>query len=125
MRDTTTATAFAFTSAVQGTQNQVRAGAIIVCHAHIRIIFFCIFECLLVVVPAHSSFNANSSQGLVNLDFSAASGNSVAPLLASVSIRWIGFIRPSKSGEYTFSIQPQVRKREMRFSCGVCGVSVW
>lgn len=47
-------------------------------------------------------------QGLVNLDFSAASGNSVAPLLASVSIRWMGFIRPSKAGEYTFSVLPQV-----------------
>ncbi len=47
-------------------------------------------------------------QGLVNLDFSAPSGNNVAPLLASASIRWMGFIRPSKSGEYTFSVLPQV-----------------
>ncbi len=59
-------------------------------------------------------------QGLVNLDFSAASGNSVAPLMASTSIRWIGFLRPSKSGEYTFSIQPQVRHHYQSLVVFVC-----
>lgn len=58
--------------------------------------------------------SALRSSSVFGLDFSAASGNSVSPLLAAVSIRWQGYVQPKESGVHTLSIVPAVAASQDR-----------
>lgn len=66
--------------------------------------------------------SAVRSSAPFGLDFSAASGNAVGPLLSAVSIRWQGFIQPIHDGLHTLSVVPSAAASQdkVKVSCFSC-----
>jgi hypothetical protein len=64
--------------------------------------------------------SAVRSSAPFGLDFSAASGNAVGPLLDAASIRWQGFIQPKHDGLHTLSVVPRVAASQDKVKVGCC-----
>jgi hypothetical protein len=67
--------------------------------------------------------SAVRSSAPFGLDFSAASGNAVSPLLSAASIRWQGFIQPKHDGLHTLSLVPRAAASQDKVKVRLCSRS--